>query len=113
VVTKRPEDPGGGWPESCGGPVGELGQRRGGLYSYDWLQNLIGSDVHSTGRILPKFQTSLQGGDRLIRMARYAPCNPVALSESQRDLVLGHVNDTHAELAAGHQPARGRHGRGR
>jgi hypothetical protein len=38
----------------------------------------------------------------VIRMARYAPCNPVALFEPQRALVLGHINDTHAELAAGH-----------
>jgi hypothetical protein len=82
----------------------QLGQGRGGLYSYDWLENLIGCDVHSTDRILPQFQTSLQVGDRLIRMARYAPCNPVALFEPQRALVLGHVKDTCAELAAG--PAR-------
>ena len=80
----------------------QLGQRRGGLYSYDWLENLIGCDVHSSDRILPQFQTSLQVGDRLIRMARYAPCNPVALFEPQRALVLGHVKDTSAELAAGH-----------
>jgi hypothetical protein len=80
----------------------QLGQGRGGLYSYDWLENLIGCDVHSTDRILPPFQTPLQVGDRVIRMARYAPCNPVALFEPQRALVLGHINDTHAELAAGH-----------
>ena len=35
-------------------------------------------------------------------MARCAPCNPVALFEPQRALVLGHIKDTHAELAAGH-----------
>lgn len=80
----------------------QLGQGRGGLYSYDWLENLIGCDVHSTDRILPRFQTRLQVGDRLIRMARYAPCSPVALFEPQRALVLGHVEDTDAELAAGH-----------
>ena len=80
----------------------QLGQGRGGLYSYDWLENLIGCDVHSTDRILPPFQTPLQIGDRVIRMARYAPCNPVALFEPQRALVLGHIKDTHAELAAGH-----------
>ena len=80
----------------------QLGQGRGGLYSYDWLENLIGCDVHSTDRILPQFQTRLQVGDRLIRMARYAPCSPVALFEPQRALVLGHVEDTYAELAAGH-----------
>jgi hypothetical protein len=80
----------------------QLGQGRGGLYSYDWLENLVGSDVHSSDRILPGSQHSLQVGDRLIRMARYAPCNPVALFEPQRALVLGHIKDTHAELAAGH-----------
>jgi hypothetical protein len=80
----------------------QLGQGRGGLYSYDWLENLIGCDVHSADRILPERQTSLQVGDRLIRMARYAPCNPVALFEPHRALVLGHVNDTFAALAAGH-----------
>ena len=80
----------------------QLGQGRGGLYSYDWLENLIGCDVHSTDRILPAFQTPLQVGDRVIRMARYAPCNPVALFEPQRALVLGHVKDTSFELAAGH-----------
>jgi hypothetical protein len=80
----------------------QLGQGRGGLYSYDWLENLIGCDVHSSDRILPPFQTLLQVGDRVIRMARYAPCNPVALFEPQRALVLGHIKDTHAELTAGH-----------
>jgi hypothetical protein len=79
----------------------QLGQGRGGLYSYDWLENLIGCDVHSTDRILPAFQTPLQVGDRVIRMARYAPSNPVALFEPCRALVLGHIKDTHAELAAG------------
>jgi hypothetical protein len=79
----------------------QLGQGRGGLYSYDWLENLIGCDVHSSNRVLPQCQTSLQVGDRLIRMARYAPSNPVALFEPQRALVLGHIKDTYHELAAG------------
>jgi hypothetical protein len=80
----------------------QLGQGRGGLYSYDWLENLIGCDVHSSDRILPGFQHSLQVGDRVIRMARYAPCAPVALFERERALVLGDIKDTHEELAAGH-----------
>ena len=80
----------------------QLGQGRGGLYSYDWLENLIGCDVHSTDRILPAFQTPLRVGDRVIRMARYAPWAPVALFEPEHALVLGHIKDTDAELAAGH-----------
>lgn len=67
----------------------QLGQGRGGLYSYDWLENLIGCDVHSSDRILPGFQHSLQVGDRVIRMARYVPCAPVALLGRERALVLG------------------------
>jgi hypothetical protein len=80
----------------------QLGQGRGGLYSYDWLENLVGCDVHSTDRVLPQFQAPLQVGDRVIRMARYAPWAPVALFEPGRALVLGHIKDTTAELAAGH-----------
>jgi hypothetical protein len=51
----------------------QLGQGRGGLYSYDWLENLVGCDIHSADRVLPQFQQPLQVGDRVIRMARYAP----------------------------------------
>jgi hypothetical protein len=35
-------------------------------------------------------------------MPRYAPSNPVALFEPGRALVLGHIKDSDAELAAGH-----------
>ena len=59
----------------------QLGQGRGGLYSYDWLENLVGCDIHSADRILPQFQQPLPVGDRVIRMARYAPFNPVARFE--------------------------------
>jgi hypothetical protein len=31
----------------------QLGQGRGGLHSYDWLENLVGCEVHSADRILP------------------------------------------------------------
>lgn len=33
----------------------ELAQGRGGLYSYSWLENAVGCDVHSAGRILPRY----------------------------------------------------------
>ena len=34
----------------------QFGQRRGGLYSYDWLENLAGLDIHSSDCIIPEFQ---------------------------------------------------------
>jgi hypothetical protein len=29
---------------------------RGGAYTYDWIENLFGLDMHSTDRVLPEFQ---------------------------------------------------------
>jgi hypothetical protein len=29
---------------------------RGGAYTYDWIENLLGMDMHSTDRVLPEFQ---------------------------------------------------------
>jgi hypothetical protein len=34
----------------------QLGQGRGGLYSYDWLENLLRLDIHSVDRIVPEYQ---------------------------------------------------------
>ena len=29
---------------------------RGGAYTYDWIENLLGLDMHSADRVLPEFQ---------------------------------------------------------
>ncbi|WP_224449639.1 hypothetical protein [Haloprofundus salilacus] len=34
----------------------QLGQGRAGFYSYDWLENLVGADIHNADRILPDEQ---------------------------------------------------------
>ena len=34
----------------------QMGPGRGGAYTYDWIENLLGLDIHSTDRILPEFQ---------------------------------------------------------
>ena len=44
----------------------QIGHARGGLYSYDWAENLVGCDLHSADQILPEHQT-LNIGD-LVRM---------------------------------------------
>lgn len=36
--------------------IAQLGQGRGGLYSYDALENIIGCDIHSAHRIVPEWQ---------------------------------------------------------
>lgn len=34
----------------------QMGQGRGGFYSYEWLENLAGCQIHNANRIIPEFQ---------------------------------------------------------
>jgi hypothetical protein len=36
--------------------IAQLGQGRGGFYSYDVLENLAGCDIHSADRVIPEWQ---------------------------------------------------------
>ena len=64
----------------------QIGYRRGGLYSYDWLDRLFGYlDRPSATRILPQFQ-KLAVGDQ-VPLGR-GPSWPVAAVEPNRALVL-------------------------
>jgi hypothetical protein len=64
----------------------QIGQGRGGMYSYDFLENLSGLNMHSADHILPEYQ-DLKTGDTI-------PLDPsgggytVAALESERLLVL-------------------------
>lgn len=42
----------------------QLGPGRGGAYTYDWIENLFGLDMHSADEILPQFQ-DLAVGDAI------------------------------------------------
>ena len=51
---------------------------RGGAYTYDWIENLLGLDMHSTDRVLPQFQHPQVGdtigfGSNRMRLARVEP----------------------------------------
>jgi hypothetical protein len=54
----------------------QIGQDRGGLYSYDWLENIFGLHVHSTGEIREEWQ-HLAPGD----MVRLVPKGWLGLPE--------------------------------
>jgi hypothetical protein len=43
-------------PEQIWPWLAQWGQGRGGWYSYDWLENLFGMDIHTADRILPEQQ---------------------------------------------------------
>jgi hypothetical protein len=65
--------------------IAQLGQGRGGFYSYDFLENLVGCDIHSVDRIVPKWQNVAVGDE--VRLAPKVGL-VVALLEPERSLVL-------------------------
>ncbi len=81
----------------------QLGQGRGGLYSYDWLENLLGLDMHSAQRIVPELQ-DLGVGDvvRLVPEGTQPALRfVVARVEPPRLLVLGPSGSREEALAGG------------
>jgi hypothetical protein len=65
--------------------IAQLGQGRGGFYSYDLLENLIGADIHSADRIVPELQ-GIDIGDEVLLGPEFG--YEVALLERGRSLVL-------------------------
>lgn len=80
----------------------QMGYRRGGLYSYDWLDRLFGYlDRPSAERILPEFQR-LDVGDT-IPIGR-GPGLPVSVIEPEHALVLGPVPEAQVTWSFGLYP---------
>jgi hypothetical protein len=69
----------------------QIGQDKGGFYSYSWLENLVGCHLQNADRIVPEFQ-SLSVGDA-VRLHPQAPPLPVLICEPPRTLVLGNNMD--------------------
>jgi len=67
--------------------LAQIGQGRGGLYSYDALENLVGLDIHSADSLLPD-EARLSQGD-LVRLGKPgSPCFAVVSVDPERSLVL-------------------------
>jgi len=88
--------------------VAQVGQDRGGFYSYTWLENLFRADIHNADKIVEEWQTRNVGDTVwLARKDRYRgeARQTVALVTSNRAMVLVSPAD-YDSLAAG-GPARG------
>lgn len=85
--------------------LAQMGQGRGGLYSYDWLENLVGCHIHSIDRIDPDLQHLVVGD--IVRMVPEGTTPPlrfvVARVRAPYLLVLGPA-DTRAVAYAAHLP---------
>lgn len=64
----------------------QMGPGRAGAYTYDWIENLLGLNMHSANTILPEFQ-QLAVGDAW-RLGSRGPVLRVALIEPERALVV-------------------------
>jgi hypothetical protein len=64
----------------------QMGPGRGGAYTYDWIENLMGLHMHSTDRILPEHQ-SLKVGDKQ-QLGKRGPVLRVAELKPKRSLVF-------------------------
>jgi hypothetical protein len=64
----------------------QMGPGRGGAYTYDWIENLLGLDIHSANKILPELQ-DLKAGD-VIPLGAHGPRMRVEVLEPDHMLVL-------------------------
>lgn len=69
----------------------QIGQDKGGFYSYSWLENLVGCHLRNAERIMPEFQ-QLKAGDA-VQLHPEVPPLPVLICEPPRTLVLGNNMD--------------------
>lgn len=68
----------------------QLGQERGGFYSFEWAENLVGLDIHNADRIVPEWQDREVGDTvRLGRADRFPMATlEVAEIDPEESLVL-------------------------
>ncbi len=65
----------------------QVGQNKGGFYSYAWLENLVGCRMRNADRIVPEFQ-HLKVGDRVWLHPKVPPL-PVLVCEPYKAIVMG------------------------
>jgi hypothetical protein len=73
---------------------------RGGAYTYDWIENLLGLDMHSVDRVLPEFQHPEVGdtlglGSNRMRLERVEPGRVLAWRSEDGNWVWTFVLEEH------------------
>jgi hypothetical protein len=81
--------------------IAQLGPSpRGGAYTYDWVENLLGLDMHSTDQVLPDYQHPQVGdtfgyGKNRMRLERVEPRRVLATRSEDGNWVWTFVLDEH------------------
>ncbi|MFJ9365833.1 SRPBCC family protein [Nocardia sp. NPDC101769] len=79
----------------------QMGPGRAGAYTYDWIEHLLGLDMHSADQILPQYQQLAV--DDVLPMGKSGPAMRVAVLDRPRALVLAST-DHHWVWAFGLYP---------
>jgi hypothetical protein len=66
--------------------LAQIGQGRGGFYSYTWIENLLGCNIHNADRVHPEWQ-NLKAGDAILLHPKIPPI-PAVIVEWGRVIVL-------------------------
>jgi hypothetical protein len=85
----------------------QIGQGRGGFYTYDWLENMMSLDIHSVDRIVPELQElklgdsiSLSPGNELpMTVAAFEPGRTLVLRTGSPDLPVEPGDYVRGEIA--------------
>ncbi len=67
--------------------VAQAGQDRGGFYSYDFLENLVGLNIHSVDKIIPEYQHDEKSPG--LKVHPKVPPMPLVCIERERTLAFG------------------------
>ena len=73
-------------PEAVWPWLAQMGSGRGGLYTYDWIENLLGLHMHSVEVVLPQFQDVAVGDAQ--KLGKRGPTLRVAICDLGRALVV-------------------------
>lgn len=66
----------------------QIGQGRGGFYSYDWLENLFGCDIHNVDHVVSEFQ-HLEVDDGIKLHPKAPPLRVMEVEENKTLLIAG------------------------
>jgi hypothetical protein len=73
-------------PEAIWPWLVQMGSGRGGVYTYDWIENLFGMNMHSADEILPQYQHIAMGDE--LPMGPDGPGMTVAVLDPPRTLAV-------------------------
>jgi hypothetical protein len=78
--------------------LAQMGSGRGGAYSYDWIENLLGLNMHSAWEILPEYQ-DIKAGEELPLGGR-GPVMRVEVADPPRALAVRSADQNWAWIFA-------------